>query len=620
MKVISVPNDIREVNELLNRGYSQESISKRYRADAEDIAKEYQLLSRLKGNSNIVYCDDLRCVAQTNGYGWNLCIKMELLTPMQSVLCNPMQDLQVIDLGMDVCTALIACQKANILHRDIKPDNIMVSPDGNFKLTDFGVAKVAERTAGGTKTGTYNFMAPEVYNNQAYGHSADQYSLGMVMYWMLNNRCGPFLPQPPQIPTASQMEAAKQRRFSGEGLPEPVNGSPELKRIVMKACAYNPSNRFASPKAMYDALAKLMYGGSGSEESKGGSSNGAYCGGGSPDGAYRFKKRRNGDDHDSGTPDGAYRMKPKGSNSSDEIPNGAYRSGKKSGGANRGGAASWAAQNAADPNARTQGNSWDATEEKTSGGWGDSSEATKPGGTVGADPNLRKGPVKPGNLDVARTLKITAAEAVAGCYKQVISGTGQPVNVKIPAGSKDGKIIPVPGAGKQDPATGIRGSLIVTLRVDKTAEDFWQKDKKAATPPVQEKKPDNAKKPQTQAAEEPKRSTWAWLAWIITGVGLGFTFGFWGIVGALAMLFLCAVGEECIRDGSGKFIGGLFIFAIPIAAGVVAGATFGIHPGLAAGILILVGIDAYSTASMEATNKKVQDSLEALEKKNGKKK
>ena len=595
MKVISVPNDIREVNELLNQGYSQESISKRYRADAEDIAKEYQLLSRLKGNSNIVYCDDLRCTAQANGYGWNLCIKMELLTPMQSVLCNPMQDLQVIDLGMDVCTALIACQKANILHRDIKPDNIMVSPDGNFKLTDFGVAKVAERTAGGTKTGTYNFMAPEVYNNQPYGPSVDQYSLGMVMYWMLNNRCGPFLPQPPQIPTASQMEEAKHRRFSGDSLPEPVNGSPALKRIVMKACAYNPSNRFASPKAMYDALAKLMFGGSGSEESKGGSSDGAYRGGGSPDGAYRFRKRR--DDNDRGTPDGAYRMKPKGSNSSDEIPNGAYRSGKKSGGANRGGAASWAAQNAADPNAKTQGNSWDATEEKTSGGWGDSSEATKPGATVGADPNVRRGPVKAGNLDVTKSLKITAAEAASGCIKQVVAPSGKTVAVRIPAGSADKKVISLEGEGKQDLTTGVRGTLFLILQVDKTAADFWQEDKKAAEPPVQEKKPDNTPQPDTQAVGEKKRSKLAWVVWIITAVGAVITLGGMGIIAAAVMLFMCAVGEELIRDKSSPFMGCVFVFVLPISLGVLAAFTGGGMPGLMAIILFVAGCFSYTSMS-----------------------
>ena len=205
--------------------------------------------------------------------------------------------------------------------------------------------------------------------------------------------------------------------------------------------------------------------------------------------------------------------------------------------------------------------------------------------------------MKPGNLDVARTLKITAAEAVAGCYKHVISVGGKPVNVKIPAGSKDGKIISVPGAGKQDPATGIRGSLIVTLRVDKTAEDFWQEDKKAAEPPVQEKKPDNTPQPDTQAVGEKKRSKLAWVVWIITAVGAVITLGGMGIIAAAVMLFMCAVGEELIRDKSSPFMGCVFVFVLPISLGVLAAFTGGGMPGLMAIILFVAGCFSYTSMS-----------------------
>ena len=565
----------------------------------EDIAQEYQLLSRLKGNSNIVYCDDLSCIAQPNGYGWNLCIKMELLTPMQKVLCNPMVDMQVIDLGMDVCTALIACQKANIVHRDIKPDNIMVSPDGNFKLTDFGVAKTAERTAGGTKTGTYNFMAPEVYNNQPYSLSVDQYSLGMVMYWMLNNRCSPFLPQPPQIPTASQMEEAKRRRFSGVPLPEPVNGSPALKQIVMKACAFRPSDRFDSPKEMYDALAKLMYGNGSFEESSGRRSNGAYRSGGSPDGASRSGGSPDGAYRSGGSPDGAYRSSgsPDGAYRSGGSPDGAYRSGRKSDGGYRSSAAPKSAANVYAENAKTQGNAWDATEGKTTGGWNDRNEATKPGATVGADPNVRRGPVKAGNLDVTRSLKITAAEAASGCIKQVVAPSGKTVAVRIPAGSADKKVISLEGEGKQDLSTGVRGTLFLILQVDKTAADFWQEDKKATEPPVQEKKPDNTPQPDTQAAGVKKRSKLAWAVWIFTAVMAAITLGGMGIIAAAVMLFMCAVGEELLRDKSSPFMGCVFVFVLPISIGLLAAFTGGGMPGLVAIILFVAGCFSYTSMS-----------------------
>ena len=93
-------------------------------------------------------------------------------------------------------------------------------------------------------------MAPEVYNNQPYGFAVDIYSLGIVLYWMLNDRRTPFLPLPPKVPTAMEEEEAIRRRLSGEDLPYPKNGSEALKKIVCKACAADPEKRYKSADEM----------------------------------------------------------------------------------------------------------------------------------------------------------------------------------------------------------------------------------------------------------------------------------------------------------------------------------------------------------------------------------
>lgn len=257
MKMIPVPKESGEVQDLLNSGYDRYSINQRYKADLDEIRKEYSMMALLKGNANIVYCDDICDEPNPDGIGWKLYIRMELLTPLTKVLAEPFSEAQVVKVGMDLCNALAACKRKNIIHRDIKPANIMMAEDGNYKLGDFGVAKTMEGTSGGTKTGTYNFMAPEVYNNRPYGQSADIYSLGMVLYWMLNRRCGPFLPLPPTVPTASQMENAKERRFGGEQLPPPANGSQALKQIVLRACAFDPAQRYTTPEELYADLAEI---------------------------------------------------------------------------------------------------------------------------------------------------------------------------------------------------------------------------------------------------------------------------------------------------------------------------------------------------------------------------
>ena len=149
---------------------------------------------------------------------------------------------------------MVACKEYDIIHRDIKPQNIFVSKYGDYKLGDFGIAKTVERTSGGTKIGTYKYMAPEVYNNQPYGTAADLYSLGLVLYWLLNERRMPFLPLPPAKLNVGMEESARARRFRGEQLPPPANGSRELKRIVLKACAFDPKERYASAAAMLKDL------------------------------------------------------------------------------------------------------------------------------------------------------------------------------------------------------------------------------------------------------------------------------------------------------------------------------------------------------------------------------
>lgn len=254
-KKISIPRSQDEADLLLAKSISEQCITAHYQKQMEKLVQEYVMMRQLDTCPNIVTCQDLSYVP--NGYGWDIYFRMELLHPLKQVIQNSYAETDVIQLGIDICSALIACESVKIIHRDIKPDNIMVSSDGTFKLGDFGIAKTSEKTQTGTMAGTYNYMAPEVANRKRYGLAADIYSLGMVLYWMMNNKTMPFLPLPPQIPSAPQKQQALNRRFSGEQLPEPQNGSRELKEIVAKACAYAPEDRYHSALEMRNALEAL---------------------------------------------------------------------------------------------------------------------------------------------------------------------------------------------------------------------------------------------------------------------------------------------------------------------------------------------------------------------------
>ena len=257
LKVISIPQNNDEIKSLRYEGYDEASISAHYKNHLEDIVKEYSLMLDMKGFTNIVYCDDLRYTQHDDGIGWDIFIKMELLTPLLHIVSNDFGEAEIIKLGKDICNALVYCKKFNVVHRDIKPQNIFVSRVGDYKLGDFGIAKVSERTQSGTKIGTLEYMSPEVYSGKPYGVASDIYSLGLVLYWLLNERRHPFITSVGHIPTSAEKTEANLRRLGGEAIPAPVNGSDELKRIVLKACAFNAEDRYQSSAEMLADLSNV---------------------------------------------------------------------------------------------------------------------------------------------------------------------------------------------------------------------------------------------------------------------------------------------------------------------------------------------------------------------------
>lgn len=258
LKVITIPQNSSDIEEMYGEGYDEESITATFHEHLKSIVNEYSLMRKLNGSSNVVSCDDVRYIQHENGLGWDIYIKMELLTSLTRALPQQIPEETAIRAGIDLCHALELCKKHDIIHRDIKPQNIFVSDNGDFKLGDFGIAKTVEKTMGGTKVGTYKYMAPEVYNNQPYGGAADIYSLGMVLYWLLNERRLPFTPLPPAKLAVGAEETARTRRLSGEPLPAPAHGSNALKQIVLKACAYKPQDRYSDPAQMREALEKVL--------------------------------------------------------------------------------------------------------------------------------------------------------------------------------------------------------------------------------------------------------------------------------------------------------------------------------------------------------------------------
>ena len=257
LKIVSRPKNKDEMESYYNEGYSKADLIASYESEIRNYVQEYKLMKELQGESNIVSCDDFAIEENPDGIGGKIYIRMELLTPLQKVTKERLlSEEEVIKLGKDICKALILCESRNIIHRDIKPDNVMISKFGDFKLGDFGVSKVMGHTTAGTMTGTEGYIAPEVLHMEKYGKEVDIYSLGIVMYWLLNNRRMPFIGADEKL-TPSKVSEASLRRYHGDKIPAPKNGSARLKQIVLKACEYYPKDRFLTAQEMYDALIEL---------------------------------------------------------------------------------------------------------------------------------------------------------------------------------------------------------------------------------------------------------------------------------------------------------------------------------------------------------------------------
>ena len=276
IKVISIPQEEAEMESLFAAGLSPYDTEAYLKEIVEEFTNEIQIMESFKGSQNIVSVEDYKVVEKTDRVGWNIFIRMELLTPLNTYISDKtLSESDVIELGCDMCSALERCAQRNVIHRDIKPGNIFINEFGDYKLGDFGIARKLENmTSGLSQKGTYNYMAPEVVKGNRYDATVDIYSLGIVLYWLLNKRRLPLVSTEKKLLSPRDVESANRRRLDGEPLPAPCNASPEMAEVVLKACNPDASKRFATATEMKKALRNVAEGKSKEGDGAGGPQGG----------------------------------------------------------------------------------------------------------------------------------------------------------------------------------------------------------------------------------------------------------------------------------------------------------------------------------------------------------
>ena len=256
IKVIQIPKDGSVIKDLKYSGMNEQSVRHYFDKITENVLNEIKIMEELKSANNIVSIEDYEIVSNEEKCEYKILIRMELLQDLHTYLnVNTLSTEETVRLGMDICNALISCHSVNVIHRDIKIGNIFINKFGNFKLGDFGIAKQMEHlTQGMSHKGTNLYMAPEVFNGREYDCSVDTYSLGLVMYRMLNHGRLPFIPPFPAEYSYQEQSDAMLKRLSGAEILPPANCDKKLSQIILKACSYKVEGRYDSAQSMYNDL------------------------------------------------------------------------------------------------------------------------------------------------------------------------------------------------------------------------------------------------------------------------------------------------------------------------------------------------------------------------------
>ena len=179
------------------------------------------------------------------------CVEGETLRQYMDRQTGPLPPTQAAEIAAQICAALAAAHALGIVHRDIKPQNVLISNQGVVKVTDFGIAKgltEISMTETGVALGTVQYFSPEQARGQRVSPQSDLYSVGIILFEMLTGR----------LPFESDSMMGLALKHIQEPPPHPRQFNPAvplgLDAIVMKSLEKQPEDRFASADAMERAL------------------------------------------------------------------------------------------------------------------------------------------------------------------------------------------------------------------------------------------------------------------------------------------------------------------------------------------------------------------------------
>jgi len=247
VKIISVPASQKQLDALLLTGAFEDAAgaTEYFKEIADGIVKEAKLLQQLSNLEGFLSYEGWQIVPmEDNNLGYEVYLLGTYKRSLEKYLSrNTMTHLGAVNLGIDLCTALSVCRRAGFMHVDLRPGNIYLTDNQEYRIGDLGFVKLNSLKYASLPSKYRScYTPPELQNDLAtLNPTADIYAIGMILYQIYNNGQLPF-----------------EDHATDEPLPAPANADYELAEIILKACTPNPRHRWQTPIEMGQALASYL--------------------------------------------------------------------------------------------------------------------------------------------------------------------------------------------------------------------------------------------------------------------------------------------------------------------------------------------------------------------------
>ena len=169
---------------------------------------------------------------------------------------GPIDPVRAAEYGAQVCAALAVAHGYDVIHRDIKPHNIVITPDGTVKVMDFGIARAGNTTMTqtGSVLGTAQYISPEQAQGGILGPGSDLYSLGATLYELVTGQ----VPFDADTPVAIALKQVNEQPVPPRQIRSAIPSA--LEAVILKAMRKNPTERYASANEMREDLLRIVRG------------------------------------------------------------------------------------------------------------------------------------------------------------------------------------------------------------------------------------------------------------------------------------------------------------------------------------------------------------------------